>query len=510
MRRETWALLACIAASSLVGFDVGMIPVALPNIQADLGGELAAQLWIGSASLLTLGAFLLIGGVLGDVFDRWRLFRLGVMLFGTASLFSGIAPNNSILIVGRLFQGLTAAIFLPAILANLRQTFQGEALQRALGSWTAWTSLLAIAGPPLAGIIVDRLTWRVIFAVEVVLVIGVVYMIGKATPAQTRTNPRPIDWIGGLLLASSIGGILYGLIEGPVRGWGSSPIVGAIVTGIALFVIFIGWESRVSSPLLPLRLFQIRAFTGINIATFLLYAVFGATGYFITLFLQQVGGYSPVAAGFAVAPTFLVLFLGEEITNRYVNHLPPRLAITIGIVICVAANFLYLNIKANASYVTTVLPGAALYGVGLVLVVSPLTVTALNTVDEHDAGIASGINNAIARIASALGLALLGAILTVTFTDSADEQLADIDDESVTYDDKKLQQYVFGVPPLADVAPDARVEVERAFIEASEEALHTVLGVCGLFLATGGIVCLTSLPSHQAGFSSNQISNEES
>jgi EmrB/QacA subfamily drug resistance transporter len=410
--RNLLVLVACILGSVIVFVDSTVVNVALPAIQRDLGGGLALQQWVVDAYLLTLGSLLLVGGSLGDLFGARRLFLLGIISFGVTSILCAAAPDGTLLILGRGLQGITGAILTPAGLAVIATTFSGEARGAAIGAWTAWTGIAFVIGPLMGGWLVTHASWRWVFIVNVPFAIATATLVAYAVPKHPPPADRPrVDFVGAALCVVGLGGPVFALIEEPKRGWGDPLILLAFFGGIAILATFIWWEHRADHPMLPLRLFSKRNFSFANIETLTVYAGLSTLTFFLVLFLQQLAGYSALRSGLALVPVTVVMFVLSPRIGRLSMRYGPRLFMGVGPIVAAAALAGLMRLKPGFSYWLELLPPLLLFSVGLSMIVAPLTATVLADAGERDAGIASGVNNAVARVAGLLGIAVVGALV---------------------------------------------------------------------------------------------------
>ncbi len=410
--RNRLVLLACILGSVIVFVDSTVVNVALPAIQRDLGGGLALQQWVVDSYLLTLGSLLLVGGSLGDLFGARRLFLLGIISFGLTSVLCAAAPDGTLLILGRGLQGVTGAILTPAGLAVIATTFSGEARGGAIGAWTAWTGIAFVIGPLMGGWIVTHASWRWVFIVNVPFAIATAALVAYAVPKHPHPTDRPrVDLVGAVLCVLGLGGPVFALIEEPKRGFGDPPVLLTFFGGLALLAGFLWWERRTDHPMLPLRLFSRRNFSFANIETLTVYAGLSTLTFFLVLFLQQLAGYSALKSGFALVPITTVMFVLSPRVGRLSMRYGPRLFMGVGPLIAAAALVGLIRLKPGFSYWIELLPPLLVFSVGLSMIVAPLTATVLADASERDAGIASGVNNAVARVAGLLGIAVVGALV---------------------------------------------------------------------------------------------------
>jgi EmrB/QacA subfamily drug resistance transporter len=403
-------LVACILGSVIVFVDSTVVNVALPAMQRDLGGGLVLQQWVVDAYLLTLGSLLLVGGSLGDLFGARRLFLIGIVTFGITSVACAAAPDGTTLILARGLQGVTGAILTPAGLAVIAATFSGEARGAAIGQWTSWTGIAFVIGPLAGGWLVTHGSWRWVFIVNVPFAIATAALVAYAVPKHAPPEKRPrVDITGGVLCVLGLGGPVFALIEEPRRGWGSPMIVVPLVAGLALFAAFLWWERRTPEPMLPLGLFARRNFSFANLETLTVYAGLSTLTFFLVLFVQQLAGYSALKSGLALLPITVVMFVLSPRVGRLSMRLGPRLFMGTGPLIAAVALAPLIRLKPGFNYWYELLPPLLVFSVGLSLIVAPLTATVLADAHESDAGIASGVNNAVARVAGLLGIAVVGA-----------------------------------------------------------------------------------------------------
>jgi EmrB/QacA subfamily drug resistance transporter len=394
--------------------DATVVNVALPAIQRDLGGGLAAQQWIVDAYLLTLGSLILVGGSLGDLFGERRIFALGVAAFGAASIACALAPSAPLLIAARGVQGVAGALLTPSALAVIVSTFEGEERSAAIGTWAAWSGIATVLGPLLGGELIAVASWRWIFVINVPLAFATVALVLVALPARTASARPHLDLVGAGFCAFGLGATVFALIEQRRLGWTSPAISGGLAGGLTLLAAFVVWEQRAPEPMLPLTLFRRRNFTVTNIETFAVWGGLSTFFFFLSLFLQQLCGYSALRSGLASLPVTIAMFTGSRRVGRISARLGPRVFMTVGPLVAGASLLLLLRVNPGFSYVQELLPAILLFGVGLTLTVTPVTATVLADAGPSDAGIASGVNNAVARVAALLCIALVGLAVTGT------------------------------------------------------------------------------------------------
>ena len=407
---KTLTLVAAILGSGIALLDGSIVNVALPAIEADLGGGLAGQQWVVNAYLLTLGSLILLGGSLGDVYGERRIFAIGVASFGIASVLCAVAPTIETLVAARAAQGITSAFLTPASLALIATTFRDERERSAaIGTWTAWGGIAAVIGPLVGGVILEATTWRWIFGVNVpfvLLTLALIRFAVAAQPGDRRT--RSVDVPGAVLAALGLTGPVYALIEQPSRGWTSAIVLGGLAAGVVLLTAFVLWELRAADPMLPCGLFARRNFTVANLETLLVYAGLSSLFFFLTIFLQQVADWSALESGLAGLPVTVLLFLLSGRIGALSARSGPRLFMAAGPLVAAAGVLLLVRADEDVGYVADVLPAMVLFGFGLALTVAPLTATVMADADRGNSGIASGVNNAIARVAGLAGIAGVG------------------------------------------------------------------------------------------------------
>ena len=400
-------LIAAILGSAMVFIDGTVVNVALPPIQRDLGGGLAAQQWIVDAYLLTLGSLILVGGSLGDIFGEVRIFRLGVVTFGLASVLCAVAPTSNTLIVFRGLQGIAGALLTPASLAIITSTFSGTERGAAIGSWTAFSGISTVLGPLVGGWLIGISTWRVIFLINIPIAIATIAVTMRMAQHETRRPSVRVDFVGAALCVAGLGAVVFGFIEQPRHGW-DAVILACLIGGSALLASFVVWEMHARQPMLELRLFGLRNFSVTNVETLAVYGGLSACFFFLVLFLQQIAGYSPFRAGLATLPVTIVMFLLSRYVGRYSMQFGPRWFMGFGPLIAGLSVGVLAWLPEHLNYWVDLLPPLLGFSLGLSLTVAPLTTTVLSDAGPGDAGIASGINNAVARVAGLVAIAVIG------------------------------------------------------------------------------------------------------
>ncbi len=463
-----WVLAATIMGSSMTFIDGTAVIVALPVLQAELHTTVVGVQWVVEAYTLFLAALLLVGGALGDRFGRRRIFATGVALFATASVWCGIAPDAYQLIIARAVQGVGGALLVPGSLAIITAFFEEQQRGSAIGTWAGFSAVTAALGPILGGWLTENISWRWIFFINVplaVIVLGILFW--RVPESRNEEASVKLDWWGALLATIGLGAIVYGLIESANLGLGNSVVISALVTGTVALIAFIVVESRSPAAMMPLALFRSRTFSGANALTLLLYAALAGALFFFPFNLMQVQGYSPTAAGAAFLPLTLVIFLLSRWAGGLVNRCGAKLPLTIGPVIA-AMGYLLLAIPGiGGSYWTTFFPGILVLGIGMGVSVAPLTTTVMSAVPLHQAGLASGINNAVSRVAWLLSIAVMGILVLHTFNSGLDTRLTTIEmspEVRQMLDEQRIK--LAGAKISTGVSSEVSKALERAIAES--------------------------------------------
>lgn len=468
--RKRLVLAATALGSSLASIDMSVVNVAVPAIQADLRAGTAQTQWIVNAFLLLLGSLVLVGGAAGDLYGRRRMFVAGIVVFTIASVLCGFAPASEFLIASRALQGLGAAMLVPNSLAILGSTFDNDERGAAIGAWAGFGALTSGAGPVIGGWLVDAISWRAIFFLNVPLAALAIWLTFAAIPESRDSTSKGIDWRGAVLVATGLGALSFGLTHASERGLTDSAVVRALAAGIVLLIAFVIAERRARSPMMPLELFRSADFSGANMLTLLLYFATGGTFFFLPFELIRLHGYSATAAGAALLPFSLVLGLLSGAAGRLADRVGPRMPLTCGPLIA-AVGFAALALpEPGQPYWSGFGPAIIVVALGMTLAVAPLTSTVMNAVPAAHAGLASGINNAVARVAGMLAIAVMALVFARVFAVKSGI-------ESIGQAQAALVRALSG---NADLAPQLRNAFHAAF-----QAVMLVSAACA---ALGGIV----------------------
>ncbi len=480
-----WVLVASIIASSMAFIDGTVVNVALPAIQSALKADAFQAQWIVEAYALFLASLLLVGGALGDRFGRRRVFAIGVALFGLASAGCALAGNVHELIVARAVQGVGAALLVPGSLSMISAAFPESERGRAIGTWSGFSGVTAALGPVLGGYLVDHYSWTWAFLINLPLAAIVLALAWWRLPeSRSKHAGSSLDVVGAVLATVALGGIVYAFIEAPTQGWKAAPVLVSLVLGIAASVGFFAAESRSPAPMLPLRLFRSRNFSGANLLTLWLYAALGGGLYFFPLNLIQVHGYSATAAGAAFLPFIAIMFALSGWAGHLVDRFGARLPLVAGPLVAGVgfAMFAWPGAAGGmADYWTTFFPAVVVLGFGMTVTVAPLTTTVMGAVDDDMAGIASGVNNAVSRAAALLAIAVFGVVIVLVFEPALLDRLraAGASASTQAFMQAQVNKLAAATPPPG-LAVDATRQVADALAQASVAGFRWVMGLSAL------------------------------
>ncbi len=410
-----WVIAATVLGSGMASIDATVVGIALPTIGREFHATVAQLQWVVNGYTLSLAALLLVGGSLGDRFGRRRVFAIGVVWFTVASAACAIAPGATVLIALRVLQGVGGALLTPGSLAILQASFRDEDRGRAIGAWTGLGGVASATGPFLGGWLIAVASWRWIFFINLPIGLVVLLLAVRHVPeSRDDSAPHHLDIPGALLVMAALAGVTYGLIEGPALGWSDPGPVVALVGGAVAAGLFVVVEARSPAPLLPLALFRRRQFTVTNAVTFVVYGALGGVLFLLPVVLQVVGGYSPLASGVALLPLTVVMLLLSSTSGRLAARIGPRLQMSVGPVVVGMGLALLSRVTTDSSYLTGVLPAVLVFALGLAITVAPLTATALAAAPVEHAGLASAVNNDVARVGGLIAVAVLPALSGIT------------------------------------------------------------------------------------------------
>jgi EmrB/QacA subfamily drug resistance transporter len=409
-----WVVTATVLGSGMAALDATVVGIALPSIGRDFHVGVSSMQWVVDAYTLALAGLLLLGGTLGDSYGRRRMFMTGTIWFAVASLLCGLAPNAPVLIAARALQGVGGALLTPGSLAILQASFVPEDRSKAIGAWSGLGGIATAAGPFIGGWLISAVSWRLVFFINLPLAVAVLIISAKHIPESRSPGPVPkLDVRGAVCISGALAGITYGLIEAS-SGWGSAPVLIPLLAGLALLALFIVVEAREAQPMLPLSVFRSRQFTAANAVTFVVYGALGGSTFLIPVALQQVRHYSPLQAGTSLLPITVIMLVLSSRSGALAAKIGPRLQMTAGPLLTAVGLLLLTRIVGPGNYYTAVLPAVIVFGLGLATVVAPLTSTALGAAPAERSGIASAVNNDVARAAGLIAVALLPVVAGIT------------------------------------------------------------------------------------------------
>ncbi len=485
-----WILTATILGSSMAFIDGTVINVALPALQRSLNATVVDVQWVVEAYSLPLAALLLVGGSLGDQLGRRRTFLIGVAIFSLASAWGGLAANIRQLILARAAQGIGGALLVPGSLAIIGASFRGEDRGRAIGTWSGFTAITAAIGPVLGGWLIEQISWRAVFFLNlpIALIVGLISFRHVPESKDENANER-LDWLGAVLTTFGLGLLVSGLIESSRLGFGHRFVQAALIGGSVLLAAFLVFEARAKNPMLPLELFGSRDFTGANLLTLLLYSALGGTLFFLPLNLIQVQGYTATEAGAALLPFILIIFFLSRWSGGLVLRYGAKRPLVIGPVIAAMGFALFAVPGVRANYWTEFFPATVVLGLGMAVSVAPLTTTVMNAVPENRVGIASGINNAISRAAGLLAVAVFGILMLQVFDRSLDARLSNVElpaNIKHSLDDQRTK--LAGVAFPEETPLPLRETLRQAINESFVQGFRSVMVLGAVLALASGII----------------------
>ncbi len=496
---KPWILTATILGSSMAFIDSTVVNVALPALQTDFHASMDDLQWVVASYGLFLGALILVGGSFGDRFGRRRIYVVGVSIFAAASAACGFASSINELIIARSVQGVGAALLVPGSLAIISSSFDEKSRGKAIGTWSGFTAITTAVGPVLGGWLVEHASWRWVFFINLPLAVAVVAISLWRIPETSRTSVGRVDWLGAILVTAGLGGLVTGFVESPAIGWGNPIVFGSLTVGLGCLIAFVLVEAHVTSPTLPLVLFKSPTFTGANLLTLFLYAAIGIFFFLLPLNLVQVQGYSTTATGAAILPFILLMFFLSSWSGGLVARYGPRVPLIIGPII-IASGFVLFSVPSiGSSYWKEFLPPVIVLGFGMAVTVAPLTTVVMNSVDKDRAGAASGINNAVARVAGVLAVAVFGIVMVKAFGFRLNDSLSRTElPSNIVRDIQANANKLAGVQAPGDLDSTTKTAINESIKGAFVFGFRIVMWLCAaLSLASTGIAWLLIRTSHR-------------
>ena len=484
--------MATTLASSMAFIDGTVVNVALPALQAELNASIIDVQWVIEAYSLLLAALLLMGGSLGDHYGRRRIFVIGVALFAVSSAWCGFAANIGQLIAARAAQGIGAALLVPGSLAIISSSFSEKERGRAIGTWSGFSAMTTAVGPVIGGWLIEHISWRVVFFINVPIALLVIVVSLRSVPESSDKESAGLDWRGAIVGTLGLGALVYGLLESSRLGFSALSVLAALVAAGALLALFCVIEARIANPMLPLALFHSRIFSAANVLTFLLYGALGGTLFFLPLNLIQVQRYSATAAGAALLPFVLLISLLSRWSGGFVEKYGPKLPLIIGPLIAAFGFALFIPPSVGGSYWRSFFPAIVLLGLGMAISVAPLTTIVMNSVAQNRVGIASGVNNAIARSAGLLAIAVLGIVMLQVFSRGLDRRLEEWNVPQAVSRSLQVERTKLAAITLpADQSPATRQLIRRAVDESFVSGFRAVMLIGTVLTLASAATALT-------------------
>ena len=413
--RGRWVVAATVLGSGMASLDATVVGIALPAIGRDFHVGVSSLQWVVDAYTLTLAGLVLLGGTLGDSYGRRKMFSVGIVWFAVASLLCGLAPTAGVLIAARALQGVGGALLTPGSLSILQASFAQEDRSAAIGAWSGFGGVATAIGPFLGGWLISAVSWRLVFFINLPIAVAVVAINTRHVPETKAPGPVPrLDVRGAACISGALAGITYGLIAASTYGWSSTQVLVPLILGAVLLGLFIMVEAREPQPMLPLGVFKSRQFTAANAVTFIVYAALGGLLFLVPVVLQVAHGYSPLEAGAALLPVTFIMLLLSSRSGALAARIGPRLQMSVGPLVLAVSFLLFIRIGGSGDYLTAVLPAVLVFGLGVAIMVAPLTATALSSAPADHAGIASAVNNDVARVGGLIAVAVLPALAGIT------------------------------------------------------------------------------------------------
>ncbi len=498
-KSRSWILAATIVGSSMAFIDGTVVNVALPALQSSLHATVVDVQWVVESYGLFLSSLVLVGGALGDSIGRRRMFLLGIGLFGAASVGCGLSSSISQLIVARCVQGIGAAALVPTSLAIISASFDEKSRGKAIGTWSGFTAITTALGPVLGGWLIEHASWHWVFFINVPLAAAVVAISLWQVPESRSATPQRIDWLGALVATTGLAGLVYGFLESALLGWSNARVVGSLIVGFIALTLFPFVEKRVVAPMVPLSLFKSPAFSGANLLTLFLYAALGVFLFLFPLNLIQIQGYSATGTGAAALPTILLMFVLSRWSGGLVTRYGPKKPLIVGPLIAAAGFLLFALPSVGGSYWTTFFPAFVVLGFGMAVCVAPLTTVVMASVESDRAGTASGINNAVARVAGVLAIAILGLVMVEAFKHRLLDSLSGLHLSPGILQEIRSNAVKLGGLNVPSNLPSSMSAIVRAdIVQAFVFTFRLIMMVCAGLAVASAWIALRMIPSSEA------------
>jgi EmrB/QacA subfamily drug resistance transporter len=498
-KSRPWVLAATILGSSMAFIDSTAVNVALPALQSNLHATVVDVEWVIESYGLFLSALILVGGALGDSLGRRTMFLLGVAGFAIASAGCGFSSSIKILLVGRSVQGIFAALLVPGSLAIISASFDEKSRGKAIGTWAGFTTITTALGPVLGGWLIEHASWHWIFFINLPLAALVLVISAWHVPESRSSVTKSIDWLGATTVTLGLTALVYGFLESPILGWRHPRVIGTLIFGFGSLVVFVFIEKTARTPMVPLKLFKSRSFSGANLLTFFLYAALGIFFFMFPLNLIQIQKYSATATGAAALPVILLMFFLSRWSGGLIIQYGPRTPLIVGPLIVAAAFLLFVIPDVSAYYWTTFFPAFIVLGLGMAISIAPLTTVVMNSVEQERVGTASGINNAVARVAGVLAVAVLGALMVAAFNHSLQASLSKLDlSRDIIHELESNAARLGSLNAPAGTDPETGAKIRTAVAESFVFSFRLIMLLCSSLAVASALVAWLGEPSRGA------------
>jgi EmrB/QacA subfamily drug resistance transporter len=499
-----WVLAATILGSSMAFIDSTVVNVAIPTLQATFHASVIDAQWVVESYGIFLSALILAGGALGDLPGRRRMFLAGVAVFAAASVGCGSASSIHQLIIARCVQGIGAALLVPGSLSIISACFDEDSRGKAIGTWSGFTAITTAFGPLLGGWLIQYASWRWAFLLNVPLGVAVVWISVRHVPESRGSEVKQIDWLGAFLATTGLACVVTGFLESARFGWKSPLVLICSLGGLLLLAIFLAVEARASSPMVPLALFRSRSFLGANIFTLFLYATVGIFFFLFPMSLIQVQGYSATAAGSAILPMILLMFLLSRWSGGLVKRYGGKRPLIVGPLLVAVGFLMFAFVHPGGSYWKTYFPASLVFGLGMAITVAPLTTVVMNSVGRQHTGTVSGINNAVARVAGVLAIAVLGTVMVKTFDSRLEQKLPGLKlPDNVVRNIRSREVELAGIELPEGLDPRKVAEIRQAIAASFVSGFRVVLLCCAVLSIASGLLAWQLIPAAAIGGSSS-------